>query len=70
MNNIFWNQLLSLSDNLKASTNAKADNIQSLISQLESICISHEGEFEPADEFEEYVTLTLCRSIAQNLKNQ
>ena len=69
MNNIIWNQLLSLAEDLHASTNAKEEKINSLVTQLESICISHERRFEPADEFEEYVTLSLCRAITNTLKN-
>ncbi|GAA5139694.1 hypothetical protein [Thalassotalea piscium] len=70
MNNIFWNQLLSLSDELDSSNSAlQEENIASLIHHLESLCIAHERSFEPADEFEEYVVLSLCRSIANKLKN-
>lgn len=67
MNNIFWNQLLSLTEELNSSVNAKEANINALITQLESICICHERSFEPADEFEEYVTLSLCKAIADTL---
>lgn len=70
MSNIFWNQLLSLTEELNSSANAKEENIKALATQLESICISHERSFEPADEFEEYVTLSLCRAIVDTLKNK
>ena len=70
MSKIFWNQVYSLTEQLTANVNTDHDQIQTIISQLESICIAHERSFEPADEFEEYVTLSLCRAIADTLKKQ
>lgn len=60
--------MLSLTEELNSSVNAKEANINALVAQLESICICYERSFEPADEFEEYVTLSLCKAIADTLK--
>ena len=69
MNNIIWNQLLSVSDELNDSTQSKEEKIKLLIAQLESIEITHERSFDPAENFEEYVAVALCQSIKKVLEN-
>jgi hypothetical protein len=68
MNKIIWNQLLSVSDELNDSTQSKEEKIKLLIAQLESIEITHERSFDPAENFEEYVAVALCQSIKKVLE--
>ncbi|XPF93834.1 hypothetical protein ACM9HF_17715 [Colwellia sp. RE-S-Sl-9] len=68
MNHIIWNQLLSISDKLNESEALTENTIEKLIAQLESINIAHERSFDPAENFEEYVAVTLCQAINKVLK--
>ncbi len=68
MNNVIWNQLLSVSDELNDAKQSKEEKIKLLIAQLESIEITHERSFDPAENFEEYVAVALCQSIKNTLE--
>ncbi len=69
MNHIIWNQLLSISDKLNESDQSKENTKQMLIAQLESINVTHERSFDPAENFEEYVVVALCQAINNTLKD-
>lgn len=68
MNNVIWNQLLSVSDELNDAKQSKEEKIKLLIAQLESIEITHERSFDPSENFEEYVAVALCQSIKNTLE--
>lgn len=67
MNNVIWNQLLSVTDQLNDPQQTQENKIKLLITQLESIEVAHERSFDPAENFEEYVAVSLCQSIKKTL---
>lgn len=63
----FWSHLLSCSDVIATLDGETDDALDSLQTQLETLVELYRKEFDPAEEFEAYVALTLCQSITQVL---
>lgn len=61
---IFWNRVLTLSEAIEA-----ADSADSLKNHLLALEEGFGNAFDPADSFQAYVTLTLCRSMRRNLES-
>ncbi|MCK9468647.1 MAG: hypothetical protein M0Q49_07950 [Porticoccaceae bacterium] len=61
----FWNQLLEHSEQIATLNARTADGRAQLLSHLYTL---EEGtEPDPADDFEAFVALSLCRSVARAL---
>lgn len=60
---LFWNRVLTLSDSLEAADDAATMKSQ-LLALEEGFC----DAFDPADAFQAYVTLNLCRSLRRGLE--
>lgn len=65
----FWNHVLSRRDVIAAINPRAADAREQVLAQLSTIDECFERSFDPADQFEEYVTLSLCQALAAALKN-
>lgn len=61
----FWNQLLVRCDAIAAIDPGADDARAQLSAQLETIATAYGQHFDPADQFEEYVAMALCRTIEQ-----
>ncbi|HEY8386691.1 MAG TPA: hypothetical protein VIK82_10775 [Porticoccaceae bacterium] len=61
----FWNQLLAHSEKIAALNAQTADGREQLLSHLHTL--DEEAEPDPADDFEAFVALSLCRSVARAL---
>jgi hypothetical protein len=60
---LFWNRVLTLSESLEAT-----DSADSMKSQLLALEEGFHDAFDPADSFQAYVTLNLCRSLRRGLE--
>ena len=60
---LFWNRVLTISEALEAR-NASAEALREHLLALEE---GFRDAFDPADDFQAYVTVALCRSIRRNL---
>lgn len=60
----FWNQLLNLAEGIDTSA-ASLDDLYGFLLALDE---GHAGRFDPADQFPEYATVQLCRSIRRRLE--
>ena len=68
MNNQFWNNLLSISLSVEEiAKKNNADALTELVAYLETIDITYQRTFDPADAYHEYVAVTLCRVVANTL---
>ena len=61
----FWNQLLEHSERIATLDARTVDGCARLLSHLHTL--EEEAEPDPADDFEAFVALTLCRSVARAL---
>jgi hypothetical protein len=66
-NTTFWNQLLMRSDSIADIDPAAADAKEQVIAQLATIGEQFDRTFDPADQFEEYVAVTLCQALQRAL---
>ena len=60
---LFWNRVLTISEALE-SPDASTDSLRQQLLALEE---GFRDAFDPADDFQAYVTVALCRSIRRNL---
>jgi hypothetical protein len=60
----FWNQLLARSDAIAGIDGGDDDPRQQLLAQLETLAEQYRHAFDPVDDFEAFVTVALCRSVA------
>ncbi len=63
----FWNSLLTHADAIADIDPVSADALEQLQAQLVTIDEAFGRSFDPADAFEEYVAVALCRSVQQTL---
>lgn len=66
----FWNHLLVRRDAIAAIDPGAADAREQLLAQLSAIDECFQRCFDPADHFEEYVTVSLCQALVAALKAQ
>jgi hypothetical protein len=62
-NTLFWNRVLTITEALEAP-DASAECVKSHLLALEE---GFRDAFDPAEDFQAYVTVALCRSIRRNL---
>lgn len=62
---LFWNNVLKVSE-AALSADHSAESVCGLLLALEE---GFAYSFDPADRFQEYVTLTLCRSVRHLLES-
>lgn len=62
-NAVFWNRVLTISEALEAP-DTSAECVKSHLLALEE---GFKDAFDPAEDFQAYVTVALCRSIRRNL---
>lgn len=67
---VFWNQVLARRDAIAAIDPLRIDAKGLLLEQLSSLDIQFDRAFDPADQFEAYVTLALCRAVRDLLAPQ
>ena len=67
---VFWNHLLVRRDAIAAIDPRAADAREQLLAQLSTIDECFQRSFDPADQFEEYVAVSLCQALASALKAQ
>lgn len=63
----FWNHLLLRRDVITAIDPRAADAREQLLAQLSAIDECFQRCFDPAEHFEEYVTVSLCQALAAAL---
>ena len=63
---LFWNQLLARRDAI-AALPGSGDTRRALVNQLMAVVEPYDRHFDPADDFEAYVAVSLCRAIAAAL---
>lgn len=63
----FWNHLLVRRDAIAAIDPGAAGAREQLLAQLSAIDECFQRCFDPADHFEEYVTVSLCQALATAL---
>lgn len=61
----FWNQLLARRDAIASIDDGDDDACQQLLEQLETLAEQYRQVFDPVDDFEAFVTVALCRSVAK-----
>ena len=61
---VFWNKVLTVSEALEAP-DASTEAMRTHLLALEE---GFRDAFDPADAFQAYVTIALCRSIRRNLE--
>ena len=61
----FWNQVLKHSERIAMLDVRTADGREQLLAHLHTL--DEEAEPDPADDFEAFVALKLCRSVARAL---
>jgi len=64
---LFWNQLLARRDAIAALPACDSDIRAVLADQLMAVVEPYDRHFDPADDFEAYVAVSLCRAIATAL---
>lgn len=66
-NNVFWNQMLMRSDSIMDIDPNAPDALEQVRAQLNTIAEQFGRVFDPADQFEEYVAVTLCQALQRAL---
>ncbi|MEA3300561.1 MAG: hypothetical protein U9R22_10095 [Pseudomonadota bacterium] len=64
---LFWNQLLARRDTIAALPPGDSETREALMAQLLAVVEPYDRHFDPADDFEAYVAVSLCRAIAAAL---
>lgn len=67
MNKQFWDHLLVIATALEERAGTEDNQLPEVREKLESIGLVYHRAFDPADAYEEYVAVTLCRAIGQAL---
>ena len=65
--NLFWNQMLMRSDSIVDIDPNAPDAMEQVRAQLGTITEQFDRAFDPADQFEEYVTIALCQALQRAL---
>lgn len=65
--NLFWNQMLMRSDSIVDIDPNAPDAMEQVRAQLGTITEQFDRAFDPADQFEEYVTVALCQALQRAL---
>lgn len=64
---LFWSQLLARRDAIAALPRGDGETRAALMAQLLAVVEAYDRHFDPADQFEAYVAVSLCRAIAAAL---
>ena len=60
-----WLRLLDLADSVKQATAGENAAVQDIIAELNTLAEVYDRQFDPADDFKEYVAIALVKSIAK-----
>lgn len=63
----FWNHVLACRDTIACIDRNSEDATQRLVACLGTLGEAFKGDFDPADDFEAYVTLACCQAISETL---
>lgn len=67
MNKAFWDHLLATATAIEECAGTEDRQLPEVREKLESIDLVYHRAFDPADSYEEYVAITLCRAVGQVL---
>lgn len=67
---VFWNEVLARRDAIATINPHRPDANRLLLEHLSSLDIQFDRAFDPADQFEAYATLALCRAVRDLLSLQ
>ena len=60
-----WVRLLELADSAKHANPQDSASMQAFIAELNTVAEIYDRQFDPADDFKEYVAIALVKSIAK-----
>lgn len=67
MNNQFWNHIFALSSAIEQTEEKAESSLAQIKGQLETIDVLYQRTFDPADNYQEYVTVALCKAVNKML---
>ena len=63
MNNQFWNHIFALASAIEETGESDESSLDQVKGQLETIEVLYQRTFDPADNYQEYVAVSLCNAV-------